>query len=179
MSRHIFGRSLTDWTMDLGDTTTDGGITTAPVIATGPATLTLWSAAIGGVQYTDLISAAGVPVTTITASDGSDGLAVGTIPEFQGPDNVFILWADAGAGARYKMTATDLGDVVADLMSTLADQQATIALLSNSPGYVLYNTDTASWPDRPVDSRPYFWIGGPGAPSEIPSRDLWINTQPS
>ncbi|NEA22592.1 hypothetical protein [Actinomadura bangladeshensis] len=178
MARHTFGQSLTDWTMDLGTTTTSGGVTTAPVIASGPAEITFWSAKSGGVQYTDLLNAAGTEVTTITSSDGSDGLPVGTIPEFSGPDGIFSMWADAGVGTRFRMVATDVGDNIADILSTLADQQTTVALLANSPGYVLYNTDTSSWPGRPVDSRPYFWIG-PTAPALIPAGDLWINTTPA
>lgn len=177
MARHWFGRALTDWTMDVGDTTTAGGATTGPVLATGPVTITFWSAAVGGVQYTDLLNAAGNPITQVMSSDGSDGLTVGTIPQFQGPDGVAEMWADAGSGARYKMVATDLGSVVKDLSSTVADLQAAIATLSNSPGLVVYNASTASWPTRPVDSRIYFWVG-PTAPALIPDGDLWINTSP-
>lgn len=178
MARHNFGQSLTDWTMDLGTSTTSGGVTTAPVIATGPQTITFWSAKSGGAQYTDLLNAAGAAVTTIDSSDGSDGLPIGTIPEFSGPDEVYELWADAGAGTRYKMVCNDIGAVVKDLGSTVADQQTTITALSNSPGALVYNSDASSWPDRPVDSRPYFWIG-PSAPALIPAGDLWINTTPA
>ena len=116
MARHVFGRLLTDWTMTLGDSVVDGGTTTAPVSASGPKTITVWSAATGGVQYTDLLDASGSPVTEVTSSDGTDGLPVGTIPEFQGPDGVLELWADAGGGVRAKMTATDLGTTVASLV---------------------------------------------------------------
>lgn len=177
MARHTFGRSLTDWTMDLGDTTTVEDVTTAPVLATGPATITFWSAKTGGTQHTDLLNSAGVAVTSITSSDGSDGLPVGTIPEFQGPDGIWELWADAGGGARYKMVATDIGNYVEDLLSTIADLQDTVTLLSNSPGAVVYNTDTASWPARPSDSRTYLWFG-PTAPADIPDGDYWINPTP-
>ncbi|MCP9947285.1 hypothetical protein [Actinomadura madurae] len=178
MARHTFGRSLTDWTMDIGDTTTVEGVVTGPVIGTGPATITFWSAKSGGVQYTDLLGPSGTAATTISSSDGSDGLPVGTIPEFSGPDEVFEMWADAGGGARYKMVCNDVGNVVKDLLATVLDQQETIDTLSNSPGCVVYNSGTSSWPDRPVDSRPYFWIG-PSAPALIPDGDLWINTTPA
>lgn len=178
MARHTFGQSLSDWTMDVGTSTTAGSVTTAPVIAKGPASITFWSAKVGGVQYTDLIDPSGSATDTITSSDGEDGLTVGAIPEFQGPDGVTEMWADGGDG-RYRMVANDLGAYLADLLSTVASQQETLDLLANSPGYVRYNTDTSSWPDRPADSRPYFWIGGPGAPASIPPGDLWFNTVPA
>ncbi|MGI5423051.1 hypothetical protein [Actinomadura luteofluorescens] len=118
--RHTFGRSVTDWTMDLGTPTTTEiseteTETSAPVVAKGPATITFWSAAVGGVQYDDLLNSLGSPVTSIVSSDGSDGLRIGTIPEFQGPPDVYVMWAEAGAGTRTKMVATDIGDTVAGL----------------------------------------------------------------
>ncbi len=175
--RHWFGQSLSDWTMDTDAPTTTDDVTTASVLATGPATITLWSAKTGGTQYTDLLDSAGAPITQVVSSAGVGGFTVGAIPEFQGPDGVFALWADAGGGARYKMIATDVGDVLTDLSATVATQQATIDLLSNSVGAVVYNTDTSSWPARPDDSRVYVWFG-PTAPALIPPGDYWINPTP-
>jgi hypothetical protein len=60
-----------------------------------PATLTLWSAKSGGTRYTDLLLD-GVGVTSIPV--GTDG----QVPQFQGPDGVTSLWADAG-GPRVLM----------------------------------------------------------------------------
>jgi hypothetical protein len=176
--RHTFGQTLTDWTMSNGTPVTGVGFKTAPVFAKGPVQISFWSAAVGGVQYTDLIDPSGNPAPVIVSSDATDGLEVGTIPQFQGPDEVTEMWADAGSGARYRIVANDLGANVADLLSTQSDQQATLDLLAHSPGVVVYNPDTNSWPDRPADSRPYFWLG-PTAPAVAPSGDLWFDTDPT
>lgn len=184
MPRHTFGQTLTDWTMDVGTTTTVGSVTTAPVLAKGPAAITFWSAQVGGVQYTDLIDPSGSTTDTITSSDGEDGLTVGAIPEFQGPDNIGEMWADAGAGMRFKMTANDVGGDAAELKSTVADLTATVTALTtmvqNTKGTVVYNAATSSWPERPAgDSRLFEWVG-PSAPMAgapyMEEGDLWVNT---
>ncbi|GAA4313428.1 hypothetical protein BJY14_006480 [Actinomadura luteofluorescens] len=85
---------------------------TAPALLAGPTEVTFWSDAVSGVRYTDLLDGAGVAVSSIVSSDGTDGLPVGTIPEFQGPDGEPYgpadMWADFG-GARFKLVASDLG----------------------------------------------------------------------
>ena len=112
MARHTFGGTPTDWTMNLGATTTSSGVTTAPVLAAGPITLTMWPSKVGGVQYEDLLDESGTPVSAIVTADGAGTLPVGSIPEFSGPDGVTIMWADAGGGVRYKLVATDLASTV-------------------------------------------------------------------
>lgn len=169
MARHTFGQTPTDWTM----TISAGGVITA----VGAVEVTFWSQPIGGVQYTDLLDAAGAAVTSVLSADGTGTLPLGTIPQFSGPDAVTDMWADAGGGARFKMVATDLGNVITDLSATVAELQETVELLQNSGGVLRYDTVTLSWPARPVDSRLYWWVG-PTAPALIPDGDLFVDTEP-
>lgn len=59
---------------------------------------TMWSQASGGVQYTDLFLD-GNPVTSVPVGAG------GILPEFQGPDGITTVWADAGGGFRARLDA--------------------------------------------------------------------------
>lgn len=171
--RFWFGQSPTDWTMVLGDETESNGVKLRPAIAAGPIEVTFWDAATGGTRYTDLLDASGEPITHVTTADGTGALQVGTIPRFRGPDDVTEMWADAGGGARYLMVATSLGAYVADLRARVSDLEATIELLTSSLGVLVHD---GGWPDRPVDDRPYAWIG-PSAPP-VTDGDLWFNTAP-
>lgn len=168
MSRHWFGRSLTDWTMTLGTPTVVGETTTAEVSAAGPATVTFWSAPVGGAQYTDLLDASGTPVTEISSSDGSDGMPVGTIPELQGPEGVTEMWADA-EGARAKMVATDLGADVVDIDARVATLESDAANFLDAPAWVRRNPSTGAWPARPDTPRWVIWVDTlPETPSPPP-----------
>lgn len=173
MARHWFGQSLTDWTMVLGDETQVDDVKLRPAITAGPVTVTFWDSATGGNQYTDLLDAAGEPITQVTTADGTGVLPLGTIPRFRGPDEVTEMWADAGGGARYLMVATSLGAYVADLRARVSDLEATVELLTSSLGVLVHD---GGWPERPVDDRPYAWIG-PSAPP-VTDGDLWFNTAP-
>ncbi|TYK45148.1 hypothetical protein [Actinomadura decatromicini] len=175
MARHWFGQSPSDWTfsVDAGD----------GVVLAGSVTVTLWNAAAGGTQYTDLLDAAGTPITEVVTGDGST-LPKGTIPQFQGPDGIGELWADAGGGIRYRLTPTDLGGDVVELQSAVADLTTTVTALTtmvqNSGGMVVYNAATSSWPQRPAgDSRLFQWVG-PSVPTAgtpyMEEGDLWVNT---
>lgn len=113
--RHWFGRGATDWTFSLGGSTVSGSITTAPALATGPATLTMWSQETSGAQYTDLLDAGEAAITEVDSGNGVL-LPVGTIPRFLGPPDITYMWADGGAGVRYLLVATDLGDAIADML---------------------------------------------------------------
>lgn len=157
MARHLFGGSLDAWTFDLGDDMTSQSALDGQVAVVIPAvTVTLWTAATGGTQYTDLLDSTATPVTSI------DSDATGEIPEFSGPDttpDTWRMWADAngGAGPRRLMVATDMGDVLTSLaplvdLAGLVDQ---IAL------WWPYDYDTASWPVRPAaaGARMVIWKG--------------------
>lgn len=84
-----------------------GGVADFVVAANAPgdpirfaaATLTMWSAETGGTHYTDLVLD-GDAVTQIPV--GTDG----QIPTFQGPDEVLVMWAQAGSGARVMIDAS-------------------------------------------------------------------------
>lgn len=175
MARHTFGQDLTSWTMLIDDESD-------VVSVAGGVTVTFWSAEVGGSQYTDLLDSGGSAASSIVSADGSGALSTGTIPKFSGPAEVTEMWADAGGGARAKMMATDLGGMVTDVRATVVDLQGVVALLSNSVGTVRYDSTTSSWPERPVDSRTYLWIG-PTAPTiggtgMVDGVDLWINPTP-
>ncbi|WP_320784206.1 SGNH/GDSL hydrolase family protein [Streptomyces sp. CRN 30] len=83
--RHDFGAGMADYVVRPSD-----GIWTVA----GGAALTFWSAATEGTQYTDLLDAAGLPVTEIVADER------GFVPAFQGPDEVVGMWVESGGPSR-------------------------------------------------------------------------------
>lgn len=172
MARHWFGQTPTDWTLDLGDATTDDGVSTAPALATGPMVITFWDSSTGGSQYTDLLDASGDPITEVSSADGDGALPLGTIPRFQGPDGVTEMWADAGGGARYLMVATDLGGIVEDLSFTsgFLDALESLAVESGSVGQFLGKDPD---PDSPTGLR---WTAPPaGGGSGSGGVVAWVN----
>lgn len=96
-----------------------------------PATLTMWSAATGGTQYTDLLLASN-PVTSIPV--GPDG----QIPVFQGPDGVTSVWADAGSTRVQMLALTDIATQVAahaaDVLGVVATTDGVMATAINTDG---------------------------------------------
>lgn len=72
---------------------------------------TVWDAATGGTQLTDLTTVTGSATESVTAD--SDGAVV-----FFGPDEVTSLFVDFNYGRRYALTATDIGDVVTDFLAS-------------------------------------------------------------
>jgi hypothetical protein len=55
----------------------------------------------GAQSLTDLLDGNGQAITYVTTSDGTDGQAVGQIPVFYGPDNVFEMWISNNVGSYY------------------------------------------------------------------------------
>ncbi len=109
--RHAFGGDLTGWVFT---SDTDH----IPVLA-GGVTVTAWNAQIGGTQITDLATDVGgvgaiTQVTTLTIDP------YGSIPQFWGPDEVWSLWLQAGAGPRLLAVATDTGDQLGLLQAAVA-----------------------------------------------------------
>lgn len=106
MARHPFGGSLSDWAIVPDSSNL--------AVLTGGATITAWNAQTAGTQYTDLAtSSSGSGATDhVTSSDGTDGLTTGQIPQFWGPDGVWILWISINSGPRSMLTSTDLGAAV-------------------------------------------------------------------
>ncbi|MFR0351779.1 hypothetical protein [Streptomyces sediminimaris] len=94
MARSTFGATLADYVVQ----PSDGLWAVAPT-----ATVTFWDAAEAGTQYTDLLDASSTPITTVTADE------YGFIPEFQGPDSVTGMWADAGGSSRAWIQARGTG----------------------------------------------------------------------
>jgi len=182
--RHMFGGDLAAWSTDLGDEATsingqDGRV--ALFIPDAP--IEFWSAITGGTPYTDLLDNLGTPTTSVTTDTN------GEFPQFQGPDDVWYMWADGsgdGSGPRRLIVATDLADTVAankdsltDLIGTVTDLQS---LVASSLGIIEYDSVGAAWPDRPEDSRIYMWVG-PTAPTVggtgmQDGRDFWLNPVP-
>lgn len=107
MARHSFGGDLASWTVTAGTGTNAGTVT----FATG-ATVTFWSAEIGGTQYTNLLAGDGTTaIDHVVTGDGTTA-AAGSIPAFYGPDDVWTMWASANGGSREMILATDLADYV-------------------------------------------------------------------
>ncbi|CAL9596007.1 hypothetical protein SUDANB43_05303 [Streptomyces sp. enrichment culture] len=94
MARFIFGAGMADYVVQ----PVDGLWGVAP-----GAVITFWDAADGGTQYTDLLNAAGTPVTEIVADSN------GFVPEFSGPDSVTGMWAGVGESARVWIEARGTG----------------------------------------------------------------------
>ena len=100
MSRGLFGGKIEDFAVGVG--------TANAAILAGGVVVTFWTARTGGTQITDLQNTSGGAISTITTSDGSDGRAAGSVPEFYGPPWVRQMWASAAGGARQKMAAQGL-----------------------------------------------------------------------
>lgn len=118
MTRFCYGGTLADWTFNSQDGVAgvDGLVQSA-----GGVQVTFWNQDVGGTQFADLLSAANEPITFVVSSDGSDGRAVGTIPPFQGPENVPAMWAEAAGGPRLLITGWTgqaLLDVIAQAGAT-------------------------------------------------------------
>ncbi|WP_329376014.1 glycosyl hydrolase family 28-related protein [Streptomyces sp. NBC_01483] len=103
--RHLFGGSPADYAMEKV-----GNQLLLRPLSVG----TVWDAASGGTQITDLTDLTGTPITTVTA-DSSAAVA------FAGPDGVTNLYVDFGYGRRYAMAAIDLGPVLAAFIATGGD----------------------------------------------------------
>ena len=108
MARHVFGGGTADWTFNV----VDGVVTVV-----GGAVITFWNLESGGTQYTDLLDENGNTASLIVSSDGDDERTVGQIPQFQGPDDVWSMWASANGGPRKLMQATDIGESLQELIN--------------------------------------------------------------
>jgi len=120
MARHPFGGGAPDWAVS----TADG----VPVEAVGGAIVKAYSAFLGGTQYTDLsMDQEGTQIVSqIVASDGTDGLMLGQIPQFYGPDGVWEVWLSANNGPRVRAQALDTADLVQGALDSIADVDATL-----------------------------------------------------
>lgn len=105
MARFAFGATTADTVLR-----TIGGT----LFAGAGITCTVWSAATGGTQYTDLLNAVGSATTTVTT------LADGSLPLFSGPSGVVEMWLDFG-GAERVLVQTRPSVVYAPLPATAAN----------------------------------------------------------
>ena len=97
MARHLFGGSPADYAMEkVGN----------QLLLRPEAVGTVWTAATGGTQITDLLDLTGAPITEVTA-DEEDGAV-----SFFGPDGVTSLYVDFGYTRRFVLTAIDTGATV-------------------------------------------------------------------
>jgi len=143
MSRFPFGGSIADWTFGTVDGVDD---VDNLVQVVGGIPVTFWSAEVGGVQHTDLLTADGAATSSITSAAGDvvGGRATGQIPPFFGPDAVPRMWAQAGTGPRALMVTTapdgdDLGMILPPLSvpGTAAAPAIGRARLYNDTGITL------------------------------------------
>jgi hypothetical protein len=123
--RYLFGGGVSDFAI-APPSRSGGFVVSAPNLANG----TFWSAQIGGTQYTNLQTTAGMTITTVsTDKDGS-------LNAFYGPPGVDGGWLDFGGGDRTFIAASQGQDAhVASLIadSTSATAAAVETLLGGDP----------------------------------------------
>lgn len=95
--RHLFGGSTADYAMErVGN----------QLLLRPGVTGTVWDAAVGGTQLTDLTDVSGAPTSSVVAA--ADGAV-----SFYGPDEVTACFIDFGYGRRYSLVAVDIAQTVA------------------------------------------------------------------
>ncbi|MUN40917.1 hypothetical protein [Actinomadura litoris] len=194
MGRHWFGQSPSDWTFKTGDGNT--------VVLAPDKPLTFWSQPVGGQRYDDLLDEDGNKITEIRSATGLGDLPPGSIPRFQGPEDVWLMWVDGGVGVRFAMLATDVGDTLAlvpDTVAVVAAIQATLATLAHVARTGLYSdlagtpalarvATTGRYPDLnelPAPGLQYVTKGAEGWPvrsSTAPDANrpaMWIGASPA
>ena len=101
MARHPFGGSPSDYAMErVGN----------QLLVRPAAVGTVWDAATGGTQLTDLTTLTGTPITEVTAD--TDGAVY-----FMGPDGVTDCYIDFGYTRRFALAAVNTGEVLADFIA--------------------------------------------------------------
>jgi hypothetical protein len=127
MTRHLFGAGPASWTFS-----NDG--TNTPMI--GGAVVQAFNAQTGGTQYTDLsLDAEGTLIVDhVNSSDASDGLQLGQIPPFYGPDDVWEMWLSANGGPRVLFEATDLAGSVQLIGDVAANNTAALSAFEDTAG---------------------------------------------
>jgi hypothetical protein len=107
--RRKFGGTQADWTF------TFGGFSADSLLRAPGATVTFWTALIGGSQYTDLQNTGGGAITSVVTD------ANGELPELFGPAGVWKMAADAGGGTRRWVVASDFGDFLGAVYTSLVN----------------------------------------------------------
>lgn len=153
MARHTFGGGIADWAFTEADGV-DGEDDLAQL--TGSVTMTFFSAETGGSQYTDLLDENAAVVDHVTTEDGTGSRAVGQIPPFSGPEDVWEMWASANGGARKLMVATDVGTTLGPAVTTVQADLATHLGALNPHGTRVQDLDDVSAPS-PSDGQALVW----------------------
>jgi hypothetical protein len=167
-TRHAFGGDLTSWTFTVG---------AANAATLASAAIRFYNAQVGGTEYTDFTSdAAGTtPLSGITSSDGSGGQALGTIPTFYGPPDVWFMYASAGGGQRMFMPSVDLAAAlqaaVAALTGTQSDLTAHVGAHNPHATHVgeLADVDTTTTPPTDGQALVYHQATGLWLPGSVAS----------
>lgn len=179
MARHQFGGSLTDWTFAQLDGV-DGHDDIAQLI--GGVEVTFWNLEVGGTQYTDLVDDGGAAITSVISSDGLDGRALGTIPPFEGPEDISVMWADGG-GPRALIVAWDVAQTAAAALgqAEVAEEQANavaaeLATVKTQMPVLLLHTGSA-YPAKPAGFALAIRIGPTQPTSNVVDGDIWLQPE--
>lgn len=177
MTWYRYGKTPSDWTF----VTAVDGVT--PNFAPG-AVLTAWNQETGGtsVQYS-LDNSGSTLVSSITSSDGSDGLPPGTVDEHFTQTLTYWVDGNGGAGPRLYMETTDAADIAGLAAANISDlQDAVTAIQAVTDLVSVYNIEVAgAWPPRPLVAagRVVTWIG-PDVPTAggtgMADGDVWFRT---
>jgi len=101
MARLLYAATPADYVINSGTGRPESGVT-----------VTVYTAVTGGTQVTDLLTAGGTPITTVT-TDSAGGF------RFQGPDGTdATLWVSVSGGTRFAVNVADLGTTRAPLTHT-------------------------------------------------------------
>lgn len=160
MPRYIFGGDIPNFVMEPDDTT-------HAVFVKPGSVVTFWDSRTEGTKYSDLFDVTGT--TPQSAVDAGDD---GGIPEFQGPDNVVVMWAqaDENTGGRRKIFA----DLTETSVQAAIDAALANAGLQYAPWYRFQKSD-GSYDPRPATARPVVTFGT-AMPSDMLSHDSFEQT---
>lgn len=127
MARHLFGAGPASWTF-----ANDGATSTMA----GGVTVQAFNQQVGGTQYVDLsLDVDGTQIVDhVTSSDTTDGLQLGQVPPFYGPDGVWQMWLSANGGPRVLVVATDVGLAVAQNQSDILNLTQDLAEFEATKG---------------------------------------------
>lgn len=174
MARYIFGGSPAD--IVFAALTNDKILRVA-----AETTVTVWDAATGGNQLTDLqLPGNGTTITALT-TDGN-----GRLPRFMGPDSLAELWIDSGANDRWILTSTQLGSLLNDKLDkdgvpgphthAMGDVSGLQRLIDQALRVIRFDTASNTWPNQPditptYPTVPVFWKGHASIPSQARAGD--------
>ena len=170
MARNLYAATPADYVINSATGLPQSGVT-----------VTVYTAVTGGTQVTDLLTAGGDAITTVT-SDASGGF------RFQGPDEEdATLWVSTGGASRFAVNVADLGATRAQATHThgtgnLIDDDGFLALSllpDGVPIVVDKVKESGTWPSRPTARTdvPVIWVGDtdPGGSPKAIDGDLWLD----